>query len=56
LAPLRRVSDALGALMRLLARLPRRRGRRESRPAASVSRMMPYSCALDLPAAQSGLR
>jgi Lecithin retinol acyltransferase len=56
LAPLRRVSGALGALKPLLARLPRRRGRPESRPAASVSRMMAYSCALDLPAAQSGLR
>ena len=56
LAPLRRMSGALGALKRLLARLPRRRGRPESRPAASVSRMMAYSRALDGPAAQSGLR
>jgi Lecithin retinol acyltransferase len=55
LAPLRRMSGALGALKHLLARL-RRRARPESRPAASIARLMAGSCALDLPAAQSGLR
>jgi Lecithin retinol acyltransferase len=56
LAPLRRMSGALGSLKPLLARLTCNRGRPESRPAASVSRMMAHSGALDLPAAQIGLR
>ncbi len=56
LVRLRRMSGALGALKSLLALLPRRRGRPESRPAASISRVMAHSYALDLPAARTGLR